>query len=113
MTDSYLPPLTVVEYRTTCAAAPVQMEGTLSDGRFFYFRSRHRSITLGLGDSPEAAVSDPNEVGLQMTGWDGDKHALSWVSETDAANLLNFLLSLYQRAERWQPTLPLTDPHVD
>lgn len=113
MTD-YFEPLTIVEQRTTCAAAPVQIEGKLSDGRYFYFRSRHRSITLGLSYvSIHAAVDDPNTVGFDMTGWEDDRHALSWISEESAQALLGFLLALYQRAERWQPTLPLIDPHVD
>lgn len=37
----------------TCRAAPVQIEGRLTDGRWFYFRSRHQRASLGAAPRPE------------------------------------------------------------
>lgn len=42
----------------TCGACPEQWDGTLVDGRHFYYRLRHGSARLGLGDNPAAAVAD-------------------------------------------------------
>lgn len=38
----------------TCEACPEQYEGTLVDGRFFYFRYRHGVASLAVGDTPES-----------------------------------------------------------
>lgn len=35
--------------RQTCAACPTQWEGTLTDGRWFYFRYRHGTVAMGVG----------------------------------------------------------------
>lgn len=42
--------------RVTCPAMPVQIEGHLTDGRWFYFHSRYSRAILGVGDTPQAAV---------------------------------------------------------
>ena len=50
----------------TCSACPVQYEGQLVDGRYFYFRYRFGRATLGLGETPDDAVDDPNETSLAV-----------------------------------------------
>jgi hypothetical protein len=40
----------------TCAAAPVQVEGSLPGGELFYFRSRHVDVCLAVGGS------DPSDI---------------------------------------------------
>lgn len=52
----------VTTYTLTCGACPTQYEGTLHDGRCFYFRYRGGIASLGIGDSAAAAVADPNTV---------------------------------------------------
>lgn len=37
---------------------PTQAEGTLPDGRFFYFRARHGQWTLRVAEDPEAVYWD-------------------------------------------------------
>lgn len=48
----------VAEQRLTCEACPVQIEGRLTDGRWFYFRYRYGVARLGIAaDLPGALVS--------------------------------------------------------
>lgn len=54
----------VVTYRCTCAACPTQYEGTLRDGRRFYFRYRGGRAALGVGATVDEAAGDPREVGV-------------------------------------------------
>lgn len=44
--------------RRTATACPTQYEGTLPDGRIYYFRYRSGKATLGLGETIEDAVAD-------------------------------------------------------
>lgn len=44
------------DVEVTCGAAPVQIEGRLTDGRTFYFRSRHQHAKLGVGADQDEAV---------------------------------------------------------
>jgi hypothetical protein len=44
------------DVHVTCGAFPVQIEGRLTDGRCFYFRSRHERAQLGIGDDESSAV---------------------------------------------------------
>jgi hypothetical protein len=46
----------VATYAVTCHAVPFQIEGTLVDGRYFYFRDRHGYASLGVGVDHGAAV---------------------------------------------------------
>lgn len=48
----------VADYRETCMACPTQYEGTLKDGRRFYFRYRFAKASLGIGDTDDGAVHD-------------------------------------------------------
>jgi len=51
-----LPGVAIAEL--TCSSAPCQVEGTLTDGRHFYLRTRSSYTGLGVGDSPGGAVQD-------------------------------------------------------
>lgn len=41
---------------------PSQVQGVLKDGRCFYFRYRWGTGSLGIGDTVDAAISDPDTV---------------------------------------------------
>ncbi|HWB37868.1 MAG TPA: hypothetical protein VHA75_17770 [Rugosimonospora sp.] len=87
------PNLAIATHRMTTGAAPVQIEGTLTDGREFYFRSRHRTITLGAGATQDEAVAE-NLLALELKGFSNDRHALSCLEETDAVAIAQFLVRL-------------------
>lgn len=42
----------------TCLGCPMQAEGQLDDGRWFYFRYRWGHATFGVGATPGEAVAD-------------------------------------------------------
>lgn len=70
MTDLWNPH--VVEQEMTCGACPVQIEGRLDDGRYFYFRYRSGRARLGLGMDDHAAVGQAfTEDGAAMSFGDG------------------------------------------
>jgi hypothetical protein len=56
----------IAEQEQTCLACPEQYQGTLVDGRTFYFRYRHGWATLGLGHDLDSAVLDPEGVGREV-----------------------------------------------
>jgi hypothetical protein len=68
-------------YLVSCEGAPEQVEGTLTTGEAFYFRARHRTITLGLGANVNDAARDPHTVSLRLEGWDSDAHPLSCLDD--------------------------------
>jgi hypothetical protein len=77
-----LHPLVATE-EMTCVACPEQWEGTLRDGRHFYFRYRGGRASLGLGIGPESAVDDPHEARVRhgdslqgIFGSDDDRRAV-------------------------------------
>ncbi|MGK5676805.1 hypothetical protein ACSNOB_28695 [Micromonospora sp. URMC 106] len=49
------------EAHLTCAAAPVQVEGSLPNGEPFYFRARHSNVSLGIGGDDPADVPEWEE----------------------------------------------------
>lgn len=51
-------PELVDSYLMTCSACPTQYEGSLRDGRRFYFRYRSGVARLGYGRTDEDAVID-------------------------------------------------------
>lgn len=62
----------VTDYVCSCAGCPMQYEGTLVDGRWFYFRYRYGRASLGIGRTLDDAVSDTREVGTLYGGdWQG------------------------------------------
>lgn len=86
----------IAESEVTCGAVPVQIEGRLTDGRYFYFRARHRSVTLGFGDSPDDAVCGPGPVVI-FNGI-GD-HAVGWMGVELGEALLDFLVGAVVREQ--------------
>jgi hypothetical protein len=71
------PHLAIASYTTTCEGAPIQVEGTLANGDHFYFRARHRTVTLGIGTTREEACEDPQTISLRIEGFPGDEHPVS------------------------------------
>ncbi|GAA1030038.1 hypothetical protein GCM10009557_20650 [Virgisporangium ochraceum] len=67
----------------------MQMDGTLADGRFWYFRSRGSHVSLGVGRTPDEAVDDESlEVSI-----DGPEFTASWLAPEDTAEAFFRLLS--------------------
>jgi hypothetical protein len=73
----------------TCTGAPVQMDGTLADGRFWYFRSRGSHASLGVGRTPVVAVDDES-LDIPI---DGPEFTASWLSPDDTVGAFFRLLS--------------------
>lgn len=86
----------IVYSEVTCGAVPVQIEGRLTDGRYFYFRARGRGVRLGFGDSPDDAVSGPGP----FVTFDGvGPYAAGWMSVELGQALMEFLVSAVVREE--------------
>ncbi len=47
----------IASYIQTCGACPEQYEGTLKDGRMFYYRMRFNRAELGIGDDMKEAIT--------------------------------------------------------
>jgi hypothetical protein len=90
--------VTIVQYRVLTEAAPVQIEGLLSNGLFFYFRSRHRNFRLQVSRTSTtlAAMTPDHELFFHMSGHDYDAHALSSLRPKDAMALIRFMANLHQ-----------------
>ncbi len=86
----------VADYRLTCPSVPTQYEGTLTDGRVFYFRYRSGCAELGFGRTTDDAVMetiDPDTPCLIIgSGFDG------WLSEDEFKQA--FVELVERRAER-------------
>ena len=85
--------LMVTEQRVTCDAAPVEIQGILSDGREFYFRARHRSVYLSVGDE---------HIGLELRGFYEDANPMSYLSEAEAQAMLAYLVRLLGSCEHYR-----------
>lgn len=97
--------LDITEYRVTCEGAPYQVEGRVSDGRYFYFRSRHRTIRLGLGETPGLAANASFGAGcvaLELRGYEDDRHLVSSLDPGHARVLVEILLDIVVHAEEWR-----------
>jgi hypothetical protein len=101
--------LEISEYTITTTAAPVQVEGTLVDGREFYVRSRHRTITLGVGATLEEAVGT-DVLRLELVAG-GDDHALSTMDEEDAVALTRLLINVLDGVEGYADRVARGDVH--
>lgn len=55
----------LAEAHVTTMACPVQIEGTLTDGRCFYFRYRWGEARLGLGVTIDLATEDDHVMVLE------------------------------------------------
>ena len=86
--------------RVTTEGAPVQIEGRLHTGEHFYFRARHRAISLGIGATAEEALYDSGNMALRLEGFDDDRHPLS--AFADPLPILTIMLSLRSDLERWK-----------
>lgn len=87
----------VVTVTQTCWACPVQYEGKLNDGRFFYFRYRFGVATLGVGSTPDDAAEDPAETRLAV----GDNLRGTFEDDEERDRVFSRLLADRLRAE-WQ-----------
>jgi hypothetical protein len=58
----------VTSAAVTCTGAPVQMDGTPADGRFWYFRSRRSHASLGVGDQSVCRSRTCELVSRVLTG---------------------------------------------
>lgn len=76
----------IAEWSVETAAAPVQISGTLTDGRAFFFHSRWESWQLHFVD-PDAAFDWDHPA---VTGADS---AASWLSEDEALALIRTAIS--------------------
>lgn len=90
--------LEIVNMTTTCHAAPVQIEGELSDGRVFYFRSRFRKIELGIGQNIEEAADQTvmhSGIHFELTVPGESDYLLSYIPERWAQQLVPMLIQLW------------------
>lgn len=73
----------IASYRMTCSACPEQYQGTLVDGRVFYYRYRCGIASLGIGADLDAAVRDGWAPGHQIRVGDHLDGAFATTSERD------------------------------
>lgn len=71
----------------TCAAAPVQLEGSLPSGEKFYFRARHDEARLAIGGREPIDRAD----------WEGseDHPGASYLSAEDGLPIIERLVVIY------------------
>lgn len=79
----------------SCPGAPVQIEGTFTDGRHWYFRSRHSHATLGTGATEDEAVG--NDVAELYIG---PNSAASWLTPDEAEEVFARLLGIATEGEQ-------------
>jgi hypothetical protein len=84
----------------TCPAVPVQVEGELADGRWYFFRYRHGVAGLGIGATEEEACCREGRTNRVM-GADLD----GWMDATQVATALLCLLT--DRAHEDHGLIPL------
>lgn len=75
----------------TCSACPVQAEGRLSDGRWFYFRARHEAATLSAADTLDDAIEDP-QTRVRIEGW--PEYGAGHIGIPEAAALADRMVGL-------------------
>ena len=88
----------VAAYWETTLACPVQIEGQLLNGDWFYFRYRSGRATIGLGGSPEQASYDEYVVGRYVAVRHGDR--LDGCFESNAERNAVFAAALTERRTR-------------
>jgi hypothetical protein len=94
ITDGMRPlthPWVAESYRTSIAF-PDQYEGTLADGRHFYFRFRHGYVQLGIGSTADAAVDDTLRGGRAAGQALGDEYAGNFSSAEERDTVFATLL---------------------
>lgn len=94
----------VADDEQTCSACPVQWEGQLRDGRFFYFRYRSGNATLAIGPTLDEVRGRMDQSRLRIgDGLDG--------SMTDDEYRCAFLALLWQIDPR--AAMPILDGGPD
>ncbi len=88
----------IVEMKCTCGACPVQYEGKLTNGRYFYFRARWGEWSFAVADSHDAAVTqamliDPAE--FQRHGETGEMFSASWMELVEAERIIHECVAEY------------------
>lgn len=82
----------------TCEAAPVQASGELEDGREFYFRARHRVVTLDIGEVG---------FGFEVRGFPDDRHMISSFNTEHVFFLIDWMSEILDHAIQYQNRIPL------
>ncbi|MET8278095.1 hypothetical protein [Micromonospora sp. NPDC005174] len=82
------------EAHLTCAAAPMQVEGSLPNDELFCFRARHSDISLGIGGDDPADIPE----------WEGSESRTdaSWLPAAEGEAIIRRLAFRY--AEQSNPT---------
>jgi hypothetical protein len=87
-TDKQLTPT----FEWTCSACPLQAEGTLANGKHWYFRARHDHYYFGVAGSVEDAVfKDTSDWGKEY----GPYPDASWMNPCDAVQLIHGCIEEY------------------
>ncbi len=68
---------------------PVQIEGRLKNGMYYYFRARHEGVSFGIADTEDKAVFNSGKFNRfcehQFAGWidneDAIRLATVWINE--------------------------------
>ena len=84
----------IASIELTCGGAPLQFEGRLDDGRWFYFRSRGEGCWLGVGDSLDAAIDDSENLEIGLTRWESNRYAFSYMPEEVGRVLIPWMLTM-------------------
>ncbi len=64
--------MNLIQLRRTCYASPSQWEGITEDGRHIYIRYRWGRLMMGLGQTPDQAVSNAGNLLHTQIGDDFD-----------------------------------------
>lgn len=86
----------ITSLKWTCLAAPVQAEGELEDGKFFYFRARHSGWSFSVGDDHEDAVNDGNFSVSAVYGKPKGDEA-SWMTLEEATRFIKLSAGWYEK----------------
>lgn len=78
----------------TCEYAPFQVEGALTDGRFFYFRARHYSARLHVSTAQDDSLYDPYTACMRLDTPTTGSHPMSAIGLDDGLALLAIMLRL-------------------
>lgn len=92
----------IVEMRCTCGACPVQYQGTLENGKHFYFRARWGEWSFAVGDSFDEAVTQsmliaPTE--FQQRGETGGEFDASWMELAEAERIIRECVAAYAETQ--------------
>lgn len=80
----------------TCAAAPVQYEGTTHDGKKFFFWARYETVLFGVGSTKAHAIDDA-ETYRRVFRLDADPFEASWLDPEAALFILSMFLEAYRQ----------------